>query len=62
MGALLIPHPTTFYLPALVSCAVEGKILPDPTVHLVQGHLSPVIDRQCYYVNMLNNKDMNNSQ
>ena len=35
-------HPTP-NLPALVSSAVEGKILPDPTVHLVQGHFSPAI-------------------
>ena len=53
-----IPYQMMPYLPALVSCAVEGKILPDPTVHLVQGHLSPAIDRQCYYVNILNNKDL----
>ena len=62
------------YLPALVSCAVEGKILPDPTIHLVQGHLSPVIDRQFYwYVNidkqqrslfiiLIKMRKMNNSQ
>ena len=62
------------YLPALVSCAIEGKILPDPTIHLVQGHLSPVIDRQFYwYVNidkqqrslfiiLIKMRKMNNSQ
>ena len=38
-----IPFHPTPHLPALVSSAVEGKILSDPTVHLVQGHFSPAI-------------------